>query len=378
MMRLPAERKDTPSHSGKAADGGDGQAAPRALWRAFQPRMLRRPGPRFRSWVLLGRQPTMRRTACLAIVAATALVGCTRATPEQQVINDAAEALGGRDRILAVKTLTIEGGGSQGNLGQDMTPDATTQSFAVTGYTRSIDVAGARARTELTRQPNFPFFQGQAAQRQVQGIDGTVGYNVAANATATRVADAAANDRRVEIYHHPLTSVRAALEQGATLTNRQTGNGQDQVDVRTAGGVVFTLAIDSTTKLPSRVTSTTYNTNLGDVKIETTFAGYQEVGGLQLPTRLTTRTDETTTAELVVTDQAIDGDVGDLAAPEAAASAAPITGPAPANVTVQELARGIWLLGGQSHHSVLVEFGDHLTLIEAPQNETRTLAVIAK
>jgi hypothetical protein len=25
---------------------------------------------------------------------------------------------------------------------------------------------------------------------------------------------------------------------------------------------------------------------------------------------------------------------------------------------------GIWLLGGGSHHSVLVEFNDHLTLIE--------------
>ena len=38
----------------------------------------------------------------------------------------------------------------------------------------------------------------------------------------------------------------------------------------------------------------------------------------------------------------------------------------------------MWLLGGQSHHSALVEFADHLVLIEAPQSEARTLAVIAK
>jgi glyoxylase-like metal-dependent hydrolase (beta-lactamase superfamily II) len=44
----------------------------------------------------------------------------------------------------------------------------------------------------------------------------------------------------------------------------------------------------------------------------------------------------------------------------------------------QDLAKGVWLLGGQSHHSVLVEFSDHLMLIEAPQSEARTLAVIAK
>ena len=42
------------------------------------------------------------------------------------------------------------------------------------------------------------------------------------------------------------------------------------------------------------------------------------------------------------------------------------------------MAKGIWFLAGQSHHSVLVEFADHLTLIEAPQNDTRALAVIAK
>ena len=95
-------------------------------------------------------------------------------------------------------------------------------------------------------------------------------------------------------------------------------------------------------------------------------------------TTLTTRTDQVQTAQLRITGQALDGDVGDLAAPASVASAAPIIGPPPANVTVEEVARGVWLLAGQSHHSVLVEFADHLTLIEAPQNETRTLAVIAR
>ena len=37
-----------------------------------------------------------------------------------------------------------------------------------------------------------------------------------------------------------------------------------------------------------------------------------------------------------------------------------------------------WLLAGGSHHSALFEFSDHLMLIDAPQNDARTLAVIAK
>ena len=48
------------------------------------------------------------------------------------------------------------------------------------------------------------------------------------------------------------------------------------------------------------------------------------------------------------------------------------------NVTVEEVAPGVWFLAGQSHHSTVVAFKDRLVLIEAPQSEARTLAVIAR
>jgi len=320
----------------------------------------------------------MKPTSWLALLAAATFGACAQPTPERQIINDAAAALGGSERIQAVKTLAIEGEGTNGNLGQDMRPDLASQTFTVAGYRRLVDVAAGRARVEQTRTPNFTFFQGPAPQKQVQGIDGNVGYNVAANGNATRVTNAVVNDRRAEIYRHPLTIVRAALDPAAKLTNPRTHENQSVVDITTADGLTFTLAIDSTTKLPTRVVSMGDNTNLGDVAVETSFADYQEVNGLQLPAHLTTKTDKYTTADIRVTKQAVDGEVGDLAAPEAAASAAPITGPPPANVAVEEVAKGIWFLAGQSHHSVLVEFRDHLTLFEAPQNDTRALAVIAK
>ena len=78
-----------------------------------------------------------------------------------------------------------------------------------------------------------------------------------------------------------------------------------------------------------------------------------------------------------MTRQAVDADAGDLAAPAAAASAS-APAPQPPNVTVEEVSRGVWLLAGGSHHSALVEFSDHLMLVDAPQNDARTLAVIAK
>jgi len=319
----------------------------------------------------------MRRMTWLVLITAALAGGCARATPEQQIINDAAAALGGSAKIAAVKTIVIEGEGSNGNLGQDMSPDATGQAFAVTGYKRAMDVPSGRVRIEQTRTPNFTFFQGQQPQKQVLGLDGDVAYNVAPNGMATRAADAVATDRRAETYHHPVTIIRAALDPAARLSNPRTQDKQSVVDITTANGLKFTLAIDSATKLPTRVVSMTDNTNLGDVAIETSFADYQDVNGLKLPTHLTTKTDKYQTAELRVTKQSVDGDAGDLAAPAAAASAAaPVT--PPAMVTVQEVAPGIWWLAGQSHHSVVVEFADHLTLIESPQNDTRALAVIAK
>src|SRR3989449_1699841 len=234
----------------------------------------------------------MKRMKWLVLFAAVVLGGCAQGPPEQQTINDAASALGGRDKIVAVKTVIIEGGGTNGNLGQDVTPEATSQTFTVTDYKRAIDVAGGRARVEQTRTPTFSFCQGPQAQKQVFGIDGEVAYNIGANGTANRAPDPVATDRRMEIYHHPLTLVRAALDSNAKLSNPRTENSESVVDITTANNLKFTLAIDSATKLPARVVSMTDNTNLGDVAVETTFADYQDVSGLRLPTRLTTKTDK--------------------------------------------------------------------------------------
>jgi glyoxylase-like metal-dependent hydrolase (beta-lactamase superfamily II) len=310
------------------------------------------------------------------VFVALLLAGCSKPTPERQIVDDAVSAMGGESRIQSVRSLAIDGEGKNFNLGQDVIPDAATQTFAVTGYRRVMDVAGGRARTEQTRTPNFAYFAGPAAQRQVLGIDGETGYNLAANGTATRVAAAAAKDRRAEFYHHPLTLLRAALDPAAKLVNPRTAGGDRVLDVTTAGGMTFTLTIDSA-GLPSSIASTTDQANLGDVVITTSFADYQDVNGLKLPATFKVKTDDFTTAEIRATKQTVDVETADLAAPAAAASAA-IPAPAAPTIAVEQVGPGVWFLGGQSHHSVLAEFSDHLMLIEAPQSEARTLAVIAK
>ena len=320
----------------------------------------------------------MTRSIRWTLVVTALVAGCTRATPEQQIVNDAADALGGRDRVTAVKTLVLEGEGTQGNLGQDVNPTATGQKFTVSTYRRAIDVANTRMRTELTRTPDFRYFQGQAATKQLNGVDGAIGYNVAANGNATRTSDTVAGDRRLELLFHPVTAVRAALDPMAMLANPRMQGSESLVDVTTASGQKFTLAIDSTSKLPTRVVAAGNNNVLGDVALITQFADYQEASGLQLPSRITSLTDEFPTSEYRLTKQAVDGDSGDLAAPAAAASAPVPPPPAAPMVAVEQMAKGVWFLGGGTHNSALIEFNDHLTLIETPQSEARGLAVIAK
>jgi glyoxylase-like metal-dependent hydrolase (beta-lactamase superfamily II) len=93
--------------------------------------------------------------------------------------------------------------------------------------------------------------------------------------------------------------------------------------------------------------------------------------------QVTQQTDRHSTTEWVITGYAVDSTTVELNAPPDAVSAQPPQPPTP-KIDVTEVARGIWLLAGQSHHSALLEFGDHLTLIEAPQSEARSLAVIAR
>jgi glyoxylase-like metal-dependent hydrolase (beta-lactamase superfamily II) len=314
------------------------------------------------------------RLFAVALIAAA--VSCAPQTPEQQFITDAAESLGGRDRVLAVRTLVAQGEGTQFNLGQDMRPGASGQTFAVSALTRQIDLAGRRMRTELTRTPNFAFFQGPAPQRQVQGLDGEVAFNVAPNGTATRLAAQATEDRRAEFYHHPIVIVAAALAPGAVVSNVRTEGTERVGDITTADGRRLVLALNASGE-PARIASPSYHANLGDVILSTHFADYAEHAGLRLPGRAISKVDDFTIADLRFSAPRIDAELADLTAPAAVASA-PTPAPAVPNVVAEQVAPGVWLLAGQSHHSALVELSDHLMLIDAPQSEARTLAVIAK
>ena len=88
------------------------------------------------------------------------------------------------------------------------------------------------------------------------------------------------------------------------------------VDVTTAEGLTFTLAIDSTRSCRRASCRCPTTLNLGDVAIETSFADYQDVSGLKLPARADDQDRQGHDGRHSgVTKQTVDGDAGDLAAP---------------------------------------------------------------
>jgi glyoxylase-like metal-dependent hydrolase (beta-lactamase superfamily II) len=317
-----------------------------------------------------------RILSCLSLCALVTGCGQTTLTAEQQFLSDVTIAMGGRDTIETAGTLVIEAEGTMLNIGQDLTPEAATMEFAISDYRRALDLDRVRSRTEMTRTPRFEYFRGPDPMRLAYGLDGDVAYSLAADGTARRAPDATANERRSLYYHHPLTLMHAAVSGTATVSNVREEAGHVLADFATTDGPVLTLAVDASTHRPAFIRSTDHHSYFRDVVRTTRFSGSIAAAGLELPATISESLEEFPVSELRVTAAEV-GTASDLGAPEPAASAPAAAGPAPPTVSVEPLAEGVWLLAGQSHHSVLVEFSDHLLLIEAP-NETRLLAVIAK
>ena len=295
---------------------------------------------------------------------------------EQTFIEEVAAAMGGKEAIVATDSVTIEAEGRMFNLGQDMTPESVTLEFDISGYRLAADLDNGRSRTELTRTPLFDYFRGRDPMRLVFGIDGDIAYDIDSDGNPRRAHDSIAAERRSTFYHHPLPLVRAVLTEAASIAEPTFEGGLELADVTTASGKTFALAVDATTKLPAYISSTDHHSYLRDAVRKTSFSQYQAVGQLSLPSTISQSLDEFDLYRLSTTDQSLNSTSEDLAAPPAAVAAPAVSGSAPAVVESEQLGDGVWFLTGQSHHSVLIEFSDHLMIVEAP-NESRMLATIA-
>ena len=309
----------------------------------------------------------------------------------QSALDAAAAAMGGKDRVLAIRTLVLEGTGTQLNFGQNLTPAAQTQ-FEVTSWQRSFDYANHRWFLDLTRVPKF-VTGNMAPQRSRTGLDGDVAYNIgggvppapgipAPPVRMTRVSGPGVADRPWEFVTHPVGFLQAAYAAGASVKEEPAAVNMRRVTITYAGAPV-SMVVDMRTNLPARIERVVDQQLLGDVALITDWSDYQDSpGGYKLPMRAVQRYENLfTVADMKVTAARANADVGNIAATDSVRAVvvqASALAPTPPVVTVDTLAPGVWRIAGQSHHSIAIEQSNRVVLVEAPQSDARSLAAIAK
>ncbi len=112
---------------------------------------------------------------------------------------------------------------------------------------------------------------------------------------------------------------------------------------------------------------------LGDTPVEITYSDYRDFGGVMFPARIVRTQGGHPVLDITVSKVTANPAV-EIAVPDAVRNFTP---PA-VNVEMEKLADGVYYVKGGSHHSIAIDQRDHIVVVEAPQNEARSVAVIAK
>src|SRR5439155_18788774 len=122
--------------------------------------------------------------------------------------------------------------------------------------------------------------------------------------------------------------------------------------------------------LVERIETWIANPVLGDIKLEAVFSDYKDFAGVKFPTRILHRLAGYPVLDLTITDVMPN-------APVALDVPASIRQPAapPTALVPEKVSEGLWIVPGGAK-SIVVEFRDHVAVVDAPENEARSLAVI--
>jgi glyoxylase-like metal-dependent hydrolase (beta-lactamase superfamily II) len=337
---------------------------------------------------------TLRVISIVAIAALAAgrPVFSQNAGTARALVERAAEALGGVDRIRNVRNITLSGYAQYAYQfgGGRITGEATAPEkyIAANELRRVYDLERNQFQLIERRNMLFPFLApfGHSWAPVNQVLDGDLAYDVVGE-KVVRVARESDNPLQVDGVHvrrmlmmtNPVVLVRAMLDSGTRLSAPRRQATISSIDVTLKEGDKLTAAFASN-GLPAWIRWATRHTNVGQMNFTTSFSGWGDAtgnSGIVLPlayeTRLSYRNVDY--VKLYVDAYQIDATRQDLAAPDAVRSSPePPSYPVPA-ITSQAIGKGVWRVdqGG----TTVVEFRDHLVLFELGVNVATAKAVIA-
>lgn len=274
----------------------------------------------------------------------------------------------------SVQALSYSGTGRWFQFGQAPAPGQAWPAFGISRYQADVDFTARAARVQHTRKQlvepgrERPVPADQSVDQYVAAGFAWNRQVLAANAQALPNATAqpaAVAERAAEIWSTPQGFIKAAQAHGAVLKGNELSFTVDgkwrYVGWLNAAGQVERI----NTWVPTPV--------LGDTLVETRFEAYRDFAGIPFPSRIVRSQGGHPVLDLQVSDVKTAAVTG-LDVPQNVRDAKP----APLTVNIAQLADGVHYVTGGSHHSVAIEQRDHLVLVEAPQTEERSQAVLAK
>jgi hypothetical protein len=302
-----------------------------------------------------------------------------QAATNRKTIEEAAQALGGLERVKAVKNITLYGYGQYayqfGMANVTAVPNAAMRMIAANDLRRIYDLEHNRFRQLEYRNMLFTFaLPAMTSWAPFNlNLDGDVAWDIAADGKASRIGRWSGSAwflegphmRRMWMMNNPVVAVRAALDPATTLSNERVEGKLKVVDLKLKEGDKFSMAFDLKTHLPAWVRWSNPHNNFGMLTFTTYLEAYVPAGGLLLPFSYVTKLDwrDVEYMRTYLEGYDVDTNIDDLAAPEAVRNA-PEPGDDMPKIEATQVAPHVWNLKFGPQATIAFEFDDHITLYE--------------
>ncbi len=337
----------------------------------------------------------MHRTLAVPVFLGLAAAAAAQPVADVRAVLEASLRAMGGDHL---QTIEYSAAGWSSRIGQTYGLAEDWPRYEVAEYKRLIDYEAGFSREEYTRrQGRYPLLwrSPMPEERITSLFSGGFAWDVQGGnvvpLTRPYLDGVSYGDlRRLELAITPHGFLKAALAAKDAIAIRlpivgpsDAGLSQNGRKVTIVSFMLGKYRVNGTINDQNLVelTDTWFpNPVYGDMDYEMRFTKYKDFGGVRFPTLLHVHQGDPRLNpahnyyEYTVSDVKANVAVTPLPVPEAVRAARPSA----VKVDPQKVADGVWLLAGGTHHSVLVEFKDFVTIVEAPQNEARSLAVIAE